>query len=153
MKKGTITVGLASVLLVVAGAHTFVVYQRDGTTPIALRTLYTEHRLRVSLATTPEEQRVGLMWVKKLRRDGGMLFAYEQPHLASFWMQNMEIPLDILFIGADHQIKRIVREAYPCLPNVVCPRFVSPEPVQYVLEVTSGYAKDHQVEVGDELIL
>ena len=55
------------------------------------------------VATTEEEKENGLMWVEELPENEGMLFDYSddpQPEL-SFWMKNVDIPLDIIFINQD----------------------------------------------------
>lgn len=150
-RSGAVSV-LASVFLVTIGSQVFAMHKRDGKTPIRLKTENAEHALRVRLAVTPEEKERGLMWVKRLSKNGGMLFVYEEPQTLAFWMKNMSMPIDILFIGADKKVKYIAHEAYPCLEKMVCPRFAPEEPIQYVLEVSPGYAKKHQIGLGDELI-
>lgn len=153
IKKGAIPVGIAMLFTITVGSQVFMLHNRDNRMPIKIRTAHAEHRLRVSLAATPEEHAIGLMWVKKLSKHGGKLFVFPEPQTVGFWMKNTKIPLDIIFIGKDYKIKYIANEARPCMDNLVCPRYVPPEPVQYVLEVAGGYAKKHLINIGDELLL
>lgn len=71
------------------------------------------HRFDVEVARTAEEQRQGLMFRTSLPQDGGMLFPFEQPRIASFWMKNTLIPLDMIFIRADGSIDRIAENTIP----------------------------------------
>lgn len=109
--------------------------------------------LLVELAETPEEQQMGLMYREELQEGKGMLFVYSQPEKAVFWMKNMLIPLDILFIGSDLKIKQIFARVSPCLQNASCPTLSFSYPIQYVLEVPEGFTQRHQIQKGDQLIL
>src|SRR3546814_8458846 len=51
------------------------------------------HKFDVEVARTPEEQAKGLMFRKELPAKGGMLFPFDPPQVASFWMKNTVIPL------------------------------------------------------------
>jgi|GEM_PF-1736780 len=151
---GIVSAGVAAVVFLALGTQLFMVQTRDNRTPIRIQTAQTEHRLRVSLATTEEERGQGLMFVRSLPSYGGKLFVFEEPQLVSFWMKNMRIPLDMLFIGGDMKIKSIAHDVPPCPKEALqCPNTLSPEPIKYVLEVAAGYAKSHLIEVGDTLIL
>jgi uncharacterized membrane protein (UPF0127 family) len=89
---------------------------------------------RVELARTPEEHERGLMYRPQLDPDAGMLFLFDRPAPLSFWMKNTLIPLDMLFIDADHKIVGIVENAEP---QTLTSRRVD-EPAQYVLEIGGG---------------
>src|SRR3546814_3717830 len=56
------------------------------------------HRFAVEVARSEEEQRQGLMFRTELPKNGGMLFPFAKPRIASFWMKNTLIPLDMIFI-------------------------------------------------------
>lgn len=55
------------------------------------------------VATTEEEKERGLMFIESLEPDEGMLFDYSDDPQAelSFWMKNVDIPLDIIFVNQD----------------------------------------------------
>ena len=71
------------------------------------------HDFRVEVARTLEQQEQGLMFRTAMGADEGMLFPSDQPAQRSFWMKNTVIPLDIVFIGADHRISNIAANAVP----------------------------------------
>src|SRR5690606_37667158 len=68
------------------------------------------HRFDVWVADTPERQAQGLMYVRDLDADSGMLFVHAAPREVSMWMKNTYIPLDMLFIDRCGRIVRIAHE-------------------------------------------
>src|SRR6476646_7308266 len=52
----------------------------------------------VEIADTPQASENGLMFRDSLPEDRGMLFLFEPPRKASFWMRNTKIPLSISYI-------------------------------------------------------
>ncbi|QZP08357.1 DUF192 domain-containing protein [Caenibius sp. WL] len=71
------------------------------------------HHFRVELARTGAEQAKGLMFRTAMGADEGMLFPFDPPRDASFWMKNTVIPLDIIFIGTDGRVLNINANAEP----------------------------------------
>ena len=63
--------------------------------------------MEVELATTFEEQILGLMYRDKLEENDGMLFVFPREKVLSFWMKDTRIPLSIAFIQADGRIIQI----------------------------------------------
>jgi uncharacterized protein len=95
-----------------------------------------QHRFTVEVARTPAEQSRGLMNRTSLSANGGMLFPFEKPKFASFWMKNTFIPLDMIFIRADGSIDRIAENTIPESLEPV----VSGGEVAAVLELAGGTA-------------
>jgi len=104
----------------------------------------TEVRVRVELARTPEERRVGLMHRQSLDKGSGMIFLFDEPEIQTFWMKNTLVPLDIIFIGGDLAVVGVVENAEPLSLK---PLSVG-EPSQYVLEVEGGFASRHGIGPG-----
>ena len=50
---------------------------------------------------------------QSLAPDRGMIFPYDTPRPASFWMKNTLIPLDMIFVRADGTIARIEANTAP----------------------------------------
>jgi uncharacterized membrane protein (UPF0127 family) len=75
-----------------------------------------------------------------------MLFLFDPPQRASFWMKNTYIPLDMLFIRADGTIARIAANTVP--------RSLEPvdagEVVAAVLEIAGGRAAAVGIRAGDQ---
>jgi uncharacterized membrane protein (UPF0127 family) len=105
------------------------------------------HHFTVEVARTPEEQRRGLMYREALAADRGMIFPYEPPQPASFWMKNTLIPLDIIFIRADGTIARIAANTTPMSLEPI----PSLEPVSAVLEIAGGRAAELGIKPGDRV--
>ena len=98
----------------------------------------TVHRFAVEVARSEEEQRKGLMFRTELPAGTGMLFPFPKPRIASFWMKDTLIPLDMIFIRSDGRIDRIAENM---LPETLEP-VVSGGEVAAVLEVAGGTAAD-----------
>jgi hypothetical protein len=118
---------------------------------LQIKTKTDTYDISIEIADSPEEQTLGLMWREDLPENKGMLFVYEKEDRPNFWMKNMEISLDILFINSDLKINHIEHDVQPCKTEK-CERYNSPVPVQYVLELKSGFAEKYGVEIGDEVV-
>lgn len=119
-------------------------------TVVTVRTATGTHSFNVDVADTAETQRRGLMFRTQLPPDGGMLFAPYPPDggapiEASFWMKNVPISIDILFIRPDGTIARIAEHAVPLSEDHI----VSGEPVSAVLEIVAGRSAELGITAGD----
>lgn len=92
------------------------------------------HHFKVELAETPAQQAKGLMFRTEMGPDEGMIFPENPPRLATFWMKNTVIPLDIIFIGTDHRIMNVSANA---TPYSLDPR-ISDAAASGVLELNGG---------------
>lgn len=99
----------------------------------------------VKAAKTAEELRTGLMNVRNLSDNAGMLFDLRQYPGASMWMKNTYIPLDMLFIGCDWKVVDIYENAKPLSLR----RIGSSKPFCYVLEINGGNASAAGIATGD----
>lgn len=102
-------------------------------------------RFKIEMAETQAQQMQGLMYRRQLAADAGMLFPYAEPQIASFWMKNTFIPLDMLFIAADGRISHIHPNAAPQSEATIR----GPSPVKAVLEINAGMAARLGLRVGD----
>ena len=98
---------------------------------------------KVKEATSSEEKAKGLQGIDKLPEDEGMLFYFDPPQDVQFWMKDVSIPLDIVFIDDDEEVIK-VQEG---IPNDET--FIEAPDVAYVLEVNANSG----IQVGDELEL
>lgn len=109
--------------------------------------------IRAELATAPADQQRGLMFRTKLDADRGMLFVLPQAGNHPFWMFQTLIPLDIIWMDAEHRIVYISADTPPCPPEKGqdCPHYGGQQPAQYVLELAAGAAAAHRLKPGDRL--
>jgi len=106
--------------------------------------------LIAELAITEEERQLGLMFREKINPDQGMLFVFEKEDILSFWMKNMNFPLDILWLNQEKRIVHIESHVAPC-KNPDCPSYFSPLPAMYVLELKTGIVKANQLKLYDKI--
>jgi len=100
-----------------------------------------DREYNVLVAQTEDEKATGLMNVEEMDDSEGMLFIYDAPQTLEFWMKDTEIPLDIIFIDSDWEVKKIAKG------NPFDETIISCDNVQYVLELNQNSG----VQVGDEI--
>ncbi len=115
--------------------------------PLTATTASGVHLLKVEVAATFSEQERGLMFRATMGADEGMVFPMDPPRRTAFWMKNTVIPLDIIFIGADHKVLNIAANAVPY--------DMTPLPSEgnaaAVLELNGGRAAAIGLKAGDEV--
>ncbi|MFL6859738.1 MAG: DUF192 domain-containing protein [Sphingomicrobium sp.] len=115
--------------------------------PLTIESGRSKHRFTVEVAATPEQQQMGLMNRSALAPDRGMIFPFDAPRQASFWMKNTLIPLDMIFIRADGRIGRIAANAVPQSLDPV----PSGQPIAAVLEIRGGRSAELGIREGDRV--
>jgi uncharacterized protein len=142
MTRRAALTAIALLLAAPAGAQTLTARQK-----VTVDASSGRHRFQVEVAVTPDEMAQGLMFRRSLPADGGMLFIYETPQRASFWMKNTLIPLDMIFIAPDGRILNIHERAVPQSLDPI----PSAGPVRAVLEVNGGTASRLGIKPGDRV--
>ena len=117
------------------------IYNQDGKSLI----------VSVEVADTNAERVQGLSGRKYLGDYEGMLFIMDSVSGSSFWMKDMYIPLDILFIDEKGFIVDIHEDMQPCEPGY-CPNITSSDVYKYALEVNAGFCKENRVGVGNTVL-
>lgn len=107
-------------------------------------------RVGVEIVDTEEDRALGLSNRRLLGDYDGMLFVFDNTTSQTFWMKDMYIDLDIVFIDAQKFIVDIKKDAQPCVESA-CPTIASSERYLYVLEVNSGFCDSNKVVVGDSI--
>lgn len=103
--------------------------------------------VNAQLSVSEAEHIRGLQHVRSLPADAGMLFIYSQPGKFGYWMQEMQIPLDMIWLDSKHRIVDMTKRAPVCTQDP-CPIYRPKQPAQYVLEVNAGFADQHQLKEG-----
>lgn len=106
------------------------------------------HRFNVRIANNDQTREKGLMGVKTLPEDQGMLFVFDDATLAQFWMKDTLIPLDMVFIDGMGVVSSVYSKAKPLDLSVIS----SKEPVKAVLEISGGVAEKLGIDRGDQII-
>ena len=105
------------------------------------------HEIRVIAATDEKSRTLGLSNRPSLAADEGMLFVFPGYGQPSFWMKDMEFPLDIIWIKDD----KVEGTATQLQPEGDSPRdtYQPVSPVNYVLEVNAGLVDKDDIKIGD----
>ncbi len=104
-----------------------------------------EATFTVDIADTQETRAKGLMFVAEMPLMQGMLFVFETPQHATFWMRNTLIPLDMLFADAAGRIVTVHANAVPLDETVID----GGRGITAVLEINGGLAARLGIEPGD----
>lgn len=122
------------------GENTIIIYTGAGKT-----------RIRVEYAATAEKQKQGLVGRASLPKNSGMIFIFPDEKIREFWMKDVLIPLDIIFINTNGRINEIVT-IKPCIEDVeTCPIYTSKEPARFAIEVNVGFTAKNRIIEGDIL--
>jgi uncharacterized membrane protein (UPF0127 family) len=105
------------------------------------------HEFSAWVAATEPRRNRGLMMVKSLPKNRGMLFLFDAPQVAVFWMKDTLIPLDLLFIARDGRVIRIVERATPLSESQIDSMGV----VGAVLELAGGTSARLGIKPGDRV--
>jgi len=158
MKVSRIIIGLA--LLIICIFTGFFFYkskysQLHSTQQIANKAKNTidinGHILNIELAQTDQEKSKGLSGRKSLPDNSGMLFIFKEKSYPSFWMYDMNFPLDFIWISDETvvDITKDVANPDKGTKDSQLTLYSPIHPVNYVLEVNAGYCDKMGIEIGD----
>ena len=104
--------------------------------------------INVEIVDTAEERARGLSGRSSISDGDGMLFIFDKLGFHSFWMKDMNFPIDIIWIGEDYKIVDITKSVFPdSFPQT----FQSQVPAKYVLEVSAGFTNRRDIKIGDRV--
>jgi len=113
--------------------------------PLTVLSGETVHSFAVEVARSSEDQAKGLMFRTELGAGEGMIFPRSNPAVASFWMKNTPLPLDIIFVGTDKKILNIAANTIPYSLDPVS----AIGPTALVLEIAGGRSAELGIKAGD----
>ncbi len=116
-------------------------------TAIDLRGPGGTQRFNIELADDGAERAQGLMFRDSMPSSAGMLFVYDAPQRASFWMKNTLIPLDMIFADETGRVTRVHANAVPGDTTPID----GGNDVRFVLEINGGLAKRLGIVPGAEM--
>jgi uncharacterized protein len=132
-------------LALVAGAGQVGAACRDDR--VSLRGDWGIASFTVEIADEPHERGLGLMYRETLAISAGMLFIFERPHVARFWMKNTRIPLDMIFVDPTGVVRHVHHRAVPGDLTHIS----GGDGILKVLEINGGLAKRLGIGPGSEL--
>lgn len=103
-----------------------------------------QHAFNIWLADSQAHRQQGLMFVKSLPDNTGMLFVFDRPQKIQMWMANTLIPLDMVFINADGRVDSIVVNTTPLSRSII----ESKNAVLGVLELAGGTTTQLGIRAG-----
>ncbi len=101
----------------------------------------------VEIADTPNLRSRGLMFRTRMAADEGMLFLFDREEVASFWMKNTRLSLDMLFVSKSGEIVDLHQRAVPGSLRSIR----SKRPVSAVLELLAGTVAKLGIRPGDRI--
>lgn len=106
-------------------------------------------RISALLSDTESERVAGLSGRKSIGQKQGMLFVLDDSSDGGIWMKDMKFAIDIVWLNRDKQVitlkENITPETYPEM-------FYPTSDADYVLEVQSGFVKQHNIQLGDTFV-
>ena len=108
----------------------------DGTTPAeeTVRARLGEVDLVLEVADTPEERATGLMGRESVPPGTGMVFTYDEPVVAKFYMYRVPVPLTAVFVLQGRVVHTVVMPPCPEQDPQACPRYGPASPFDTVVE-------------------
>ncbi len=110
----------------------------------------------VEVADSEIERKKGLSERRILEAKTGMLFVFENQDIQpAFWMKNMNVPIDIIWIN-DSEVVQIHKNATPPEPGTPDSQlklYIPDSPIDYVLEMPAGFADTYNVTIGSKVDL
>jgi len=96
------------------------------------------------------ERAAGLQDRENLAIDSGMLFVFEEPKEATFIMNDVEFPLDIIFIAENGTVMNVEEAEVeePGTPDGDLVRYHSDGVVKWVVEINKGLSQQYGVGPG-----
>jgi uncharacterized protein len=121
-----------------------------GTTIV---TLPDGQKVKAEVLTHAKDMMRGMMFRDSLAEDRGMLFVHGSPGRYPYWMYQVRVPLDIIWIDANRNVVEVSLDTPPCpsKSSSECPNYGGHTMAGYVLELAGGVARRHGVSVGSRL--
>jgi uncharacterized membrane protein (UPF0127 family) len=116
-------------------------------------TLPNGKHIRAEVMMKQEDMMRGMMFRDTLAADHGMLFLHGGPGNYPYWMYQVRVPLDIIWMDLNHNVVEISPETPPCKSSSArqCPNYGGHAKAIFVLELPGGAAAKNGVKVGERI--
>ena len=110
-------------------------------------------RILAETMRTEMEQARGMMFRDSLAADKAMLFVHGLPGNWTYYMFQVKIPLDIVWMDGGKRVVEISANTPPCVSKSAreCPLYGGREKSQFVLELPGGQAAKFGLTIGDSV--
>lgn len=106
-------------------------------------------KLNCEIAQNIVSKMKGLMNRELLEQNKGMIFTFLIPWHRFFWMKNVKIPLDIIFINSKFKI--IAIHETPVEKGPLYKNYWSHGMCKYVVETNIGFCKKYNISKGTKI--
>lgn len=109
----------------------------------------------VDLANTAETRAKGLSGRASMATTSGMLFIHDAPAKYTYWMKNMQIPIDMIWI-LNNQVVDIIENIPTPIPgqtDETLERYAPIVEANRVLETNAGFVTAHGIKTGDKIVV
>ncbi|MDE2041039.1 MAG: DUF192 domain-containing protein [Patescibacteria group bacterium] len=143
-KKGVAAIIIVAMVIAVYEIFGAVFHSQERLLSIAAPagTIYAE------IASTSDQQELGLGNRASLPADHGMLFVFPHPGDYGFWMKDMHFDLDMVWISSNKKVVAVSHDvpvdSYPAV-------FYPPLAVSYVLEINADAASRFGIATDTQL--
>lgn len=100
-----------------------------------------------SIADTEAKRELGLSNTKEIPIGVAKVFIFDTSKKWSFWMKDMNYPIDIFWLDENGRVVHIEQSVSPgTYPTT---SFAPPVPARYVIETKAEFAKENSIKVGE----
>lgn len=106
--------------------------------------------MTVALADSPAERMLGLSGCPEVPANTGMYFVINPAQVTTFWMKDMLVPLDIIWIKDNKAIGLVANVPPPLAgqPDTGLLQYHAPSAVDAVLELPARQAQALGIQIG-----
>lgn len=108
-------------------------------------------QIALEVAVTSAQRATGLMFRPEIPDNRGMLFPFDPAQPVRFWMRNVLVPLDMVFLRQG-RVEAIAADVPPC-EAVPCPTYGPGVAIDQVIELRGGRAAELGLQVGDRIAI
>ncbi len=134
-------------IAIVLGIFTTWYYWKN---PLSAKVRIRDKVFSVDVAVTPKDRERGLSGRKNLGENRGMLFLFGSPGVYHFWMKDMQIPLDFIWITGS-TIVDIDENIQPPKGEELPIELAPSQPIDKVLELNAGISAQYGIKTGDRV--
>ena len=123
------------------------IFKKQGECTLLNRDGKPKVSIDIEIADDDSKREVGMMGRSVMEERQGMLFVFEEEQMASFWMKNCPLSLDMIFINKLGEIVTICKNTTPFSEQA----YSATAQTFFVLEVNAGFTDKYGMKEGDRI--